>query len=109
MVGEALALFVGVRLLGQPDNPWPSTKNDLLLALDVFAGLGLGWIAWRAGDTAPGLWFWLLLLVALASHGFRDWEYLAKAENAFLFHAPLFVVNNLKLLGLFVSAVSRLL
>jgi hypothetical protein len=109
MVGEALALTVGLRLFGMPASPWGSGKNHLLLVLDILSGLGLAWIAYRSGGATTGPWWWLLWAVALASHGFREWEYLTRAHNAFLFHPPLFVVNNLKLLGLVVSAVSRLL
>jgi hypothetical protein len=107
MVGEALALTVGLHVFGLPRRPWGSTKNYLLVVLDIVSGLGLGWIAWRSGDAGADPWFWLLL--AVASHGFREWEYLTRAHNAFLFHAPLFVVNNAKLLGLLISAASRLL
>jgi hypothetical protein len=109
MVGEAVALTVGVRLLGQPDNPWVSTKNDLLLALDVVGGLGLAWIAWHAGDGPASPWLWPLLVLALATHGYRDWEYLTGAGNAFLGNAALFVVNNVKVLGFLVAGAVRLL
>jgi len=109
MAGEAVALTVGMRLLGGPDNPWVSAKNDLLLALDIIGGLGLAWIAWRAGDGPASPWWWPLWVLALATHGFRDWEYLAGARNAFLGNAPLFVVNNAKLLGLLVAGAVRLL
>jgi len=106
MVSEALALTAGLHVFGLPRRPWGSAKNYLLVMLDIVSGLGLGWIAWRSGDAGAGPWFWLLWAIALGTHSFREWEYLRRAPNAFLFHAPLFVVNNLKLLGLVVAAAS---
>ena len=50
VAGQALALPVGMRLASRGDNPWISVKNDLYLALDIVAGLGLvvGALALRA-------------------------------------------------------------
>jgi hypothetical protein len=45
VAGEALALLVGMHLLNEGDNPWPSLKNDFFLALDIAAGLGLIYLA----------------------------------------------------------------
>jgi hypothetical protein len=50
-----------------------------------------------------------LTAAALLAHGYREWEYLAKARNPFLMDMPLFLVNNLKLLGLLILAVIGLL
>jgi hypothetical protein len=47
MAGEALALLVGMHILSAVDNPWISVKNDLFLALDIVAGLGLLYHAWE--------------------------------------------------------------
>jgi hypothetical protein len=41
MVGDALALLVGMHIPSAGDNPWISVKNDLFLALDIVAGLVL--------------------------------------------------------------------
>ena len=103
MVGEALALLVGMHILSTGDNPWVSVKNDLFLVLDVVAGLGLLYPV-LARRTAPyGLYF--LVGLALLSHGYRVWEYLARAGNPFCANLPLFIVNDLKLAGLLVIAV----
>jgi hypothetical protein len=47
----------------------------------------------------------LLVGLALLTHGYRDWEYVARASNPFCANAPLFVVNNLKLAGLLAAAI----
>jgi hypothetical protein len=103
--GEALALLIGMRVLSQPGNPWISAKNDLLLALDILVGLGLIWLAWRGPSALGSALFWLVTAAGLLSHGFRDWEYLITAANRFLANGPLFVVNNLKLLGFLIVAI----
>ena len=49
--------------------------------------------------------FYFLVGLALLTHGYRVWEYLARASNPFCANAPLFIVNNLKLVDLLVVAV----
>lgn len=49
--------------------------------------------------------FHFLVSLALLTHAYREWEYLARAANPFCANRPLFVVNNLKLIGLLVAAV----
>jgi hypothetical protein len=100
VAGEALALLVGMHLLSKGANAWLSVKNDLFLALDMVAGLDLVYLALaQRGDAWP---YALSSVAALAllTHGYREWEYLAQAANPFCANAPLFVVNNLKLAGL---------
>ena len=101
--GEAFALLVGMHILSASDNPWISVKNDLFLALDIVAGLGLFYLV-LARRTAPYA-FYFLVGLALLTHGYRVWEYLARASNPFCANAPLFIVNNLKLVGLLVIAI----
>jgi hypothetical protein len=45
VAGEALALLVGVRILNKDGHSWISPKNDLFLAIDIVAGVGLGYLA----------------------------------------------------------------
>jgi hypothetical protein len=102
IAGEALALVVGKHVLSPGDNPWVSLKNDLFLGLDVVAGVGLVIVAAsRDGPLAPGI-FYALVFTALVTHGYRDWEVLARASNPFCANAPLYAVNNVKLAGLLV-------
>ena len=105
VASEALALLVGMHFLREGGKAWPSVKNDLFLVLDIAAGLGLVYLALAQRGAAWPYAFYIVVGVALLTHGYREWEYLAGAANAFCANAPLFVVNNLKLLGLVASAV----
>jgi hypothetical protein len=103
MAGEALALLVGMHIPSAGDNPWISVKNDLLLALDIVAGLGVPYLLMGRRGAPYALYF--LVSLAVLTHGYRVWEYLARAGNPFCANLPLFVVNNLKLAGLLFIAV----
>jgi hypothetical protein len=106
VAGEALALAVGMPVLSPGGNPWISLKNDLFLALDVLTGLGLVVVAATNKRVIPSGILYALILISVLAHGYREWEYLAGASNAFCANAPLFVVNNLKLIGLLSIAVA---
>ncbi len=103
MAGEALALLVGMHTLSAGDNPWTSVKNDLFLTLDIVAGLGLLYLVLARRGAPYGLYF--LVGLALLTHGYREWEYLARASNPFCTNLPLFVVNSLKFAGLLAVAI----
>jgi hypothetical protein len=105
IAGEALALLLGMHFLSEGDNGWLSVKNDLFLVLDILAGLGLVYLALAHRGAAWPYAFYIVVGLALLTHGFREWEYLAGAANPFCANCPLFAVNNLKLLGLLASAV----
>jgi hypothetical protein len=104
VAGEALALVAGMHVLSPGDTPWVSLKNDLFLGFDVVAGMGLVILAAsRGGSPAPGL-FYALLFTASITHGYQEWEVLARVGHAFCANAPLFAVNTLKLAGLLLIA-----
>jgi hypothetical protein len=105
VAGEALALLVGMHLLSEGDNAWISAKNDLFLALDIVAGLGLVYLALAHRGAAWPYAFYCLAGLALLTHGYREWEYLIRASNPFCANAPLFVVNTLKPAGLLASTI----
>jgi hypothetical protein len=105
VAGEALALLVGMHLLSESDNAWLSAKNDFFLALDILAGLGLLYLALAHRGPAWPYALYSLAGLALLTHGYREWEYLARAANPFCANLPLFVVNNLKLAGLLAVAI----
>ncbi|MGD8967892.1 MAG: hypothetical protein PVI07_10335 [Anaerolineae bacterium] len=102
IVGEALALVVGMRILSPSGNPWISLKNDLFLGLDVIVGLGLIVLVAMNGRGVPSGLLYGLVFISVVAHGYREWEYLVRAGNAFCANTPLFVLNNLKLIGLLV-------
>ena len=103
MAGEALALLVGIHVLSAGDNPWASIKNNLFLALDIVAGLGLLYLVLARRGAPTALYF--LVGLALLTHGYHEWEYMARASNALGANLPLFVVNSLKLAGLLAVAI----
>jgi len=100
IAGEALALLVGKHSSSQGDDSWISVKNNVFLALDILAGLGLVYLALAQRGAAWTYAFYFLTGLALLTHAYREWEYLAGTDNAFCANTPLFVVNNLKLVGL---------
>ena len=105
ITGEALALLVGMHFFIGNDNPWISFKNDLLIGLDVIAGLGLIAVLLLNEDVFRSNVFYLATFIAVFSHGYREWEFIADSnDNKFCATEPLFVVNNLKLLGLLLIA-----
>lgn len=105
---KRLPFCMGVHFLNEGNNPWLSFKNDLFLGLDIVTGLGLVYVALTDKNFLQSGVFYLLTAVILGSHGFREWEYLARTGNPFCANMPLFVVNNLKLIGALILAVSGL-
>jgi hypothetical protein len=104
VAGEALALAVGMHILSPGGNRWISPKHDLFLVLDVVVGLGLVLVA-AMNRRISGI-LYVLVFLPIVAHGYREWEYLVRYGNAFCANAPLFVLNNLKLIGLLVVAGS---
>lgn len=100
IAGEATALLLGVHVFAGGDNPWISSKNDLLLILDLITGIGMVYLAASDSGFYDSPIFLVLSNVALLTHGYREWEYLGGSPNSFCANLPLFIVNNLKLVGL---------
>lgn len=99
MAGEAVALYSGTHLIGNSNHPWINRKNDLFLGLDVLCGAGIIAMAFIPEQEMPQALRYSLVGAAVLSHGYRDWEYAVNQPNAFCFNLPLFVVNNVKLIG----------
>jgi hypothetical protein len=106
IAGEALALAVGMHILSPADNRWISLKNDLFLGLDVIVGLGLVLVAAVSRRVVPSGILCVLVFSSVVARGYRELEYLIRTGNAFCANAPLFVLNNLKLIGLLAVAAS---
>ena len=107
IAGEALALTMGMYFMGSSQTSWIS-RNTLFLVLDVVVGFGLIYLAFATSDVDTWMIFYLLSVMALITHGYREWEYLADVEHKFCFNMPLFVVNNIKLIGLVIMLVGSL-
>jgi hypothetical protein len=106
--GEALTLLIGMHFLSERPNLWISIKNDFLLLLDLVTALGLFLIVMMNKDVFASNAFYVFALVSLLSHGYRGWEYLACVQNKFCINVPLFIINDLKLLGLLIVLVLNL-
>jgi hypothetical protein len=101
MVGEAIALLIGTLQSGGDAGGWLSLKNGLLLQVDIITGVGLILVALLVKDFLDSPIFYVVMVVAVVTHVFRDWEYVNGAQNVFLANRGLFVVNNVRLVGLF--------
>jgi hypothetical protein len=94
LVGEAAALFIGMRVLSRNSNPWNSHKNSLLLFLDFLCGtILLVSLILRL----PEVIFWIIFILVEVSHAFREYEFLSLREQPFCSNLPLFIVNNVKI------------
>lgn len=100
VAGEAAALAIGMHIIKKSESPWISLKNDLLLAFDVVVGLVLILLAIDAENFPQPLWFPLFVAIGLITHIFRIWEYLAGRNSTFCGNRPLFIINNIKFIGL---------
>jgi len=109
VAGEAAALAIGVHIFKKSESPWISLKNDLLLALDVVVGLTLILLAFDDTNFPQLDWFPVFVTLGLLTHLFRVWEYLAGRRSPFCGNRPLFIVNNLKFIGLLVILVWSIL
>ncbi len=108
---ESIILFIGVRLTAKTGEPWLCVKNNLLVLLDVVAGVALIYFAFvfqRVSLPFTTI-FYALIIVSICTHGYREWEYLAGVENRFFFNLPLFVFNNIRLLGLLAAGCLMLM
>ena len=105
LVGESAVLFIGMRILGKNRSPWIAYKNSLLLILDIFSGtMLLLSIPFRL----PEIVFWIIFMVVVLSHAFREYEYLSLQKEAFCSNLPLFMVNNVKIVLSLSTAVIHL-
>lgn len=105
VTGEATALAIGMHLVKKSKSPWISLKNDLLMALDVVVGLALIFIAFDGGALIQPIWFSIFVLIGLLTHIYRIWENLAGREIPFCGNRSLFILNNIKFIGLLVILV----
>lgn len=99
ILGEAVALAIGLHLLGDHQGRWISRKNDGLLALDGLTGGGILITALvGGGDAVVGAVWALMVLLAILGHIYRQWE--AGHRNLaplFCFNRPLVLLNLVKL------------
>ncbi len=100
MIGATFALLFSTHTLGKQRSPWSLMKNFFLLITDVVIGLIMGLFVISKYGVLSNLDG--VVVFALLTHGYRDWEYLTGISNAFCTNRPLFIVNNAKIIGLLV-------
>lgn len=97
VLGEALALGLGMDLIAGGDNPWVTDSNLILLLTDV--GLG-GLITYFAVASRETDKFAILAATGLMiTHGYRAVEYFLGTANPFCANIWLFLLNDLKLIA----------
>jgi hypothetical protein len=102
ILGEALALLVGMHILSEHGNPWISFQNDFLLGVDIVTGSALMYLAMVNGRIDQSNLAYFAVTLAFLAHAYREWEYLIKSPTRFCINSPLFMFNNVKLIGLVV-------
>jgi hypothetical protein len=105
LVGEAVALFIGMHVLSKKHNSWISNKNSLLLILDIGCGTML---LISVLVKIPEVFFWLIFIMVVLSHSFREYEYLSLQKQPFCSNLPLFIANNVKMVLSLSTAVIHL-
>jgi len=100
VLGEALALCIGMHLLSKGDNTWISSKNDILLGLDIVSSVALLYLTLSDKQFYMRNLTYCIAGISLLTHAFRTIEYFGADKNQFCANVPLMVVNNVKLIGL---------
>jgi hypothetical protein len=98
ITGEALALFIGMYFVNKK-REWFITRNIVFISLDVVTGIGIFYLS-ISGKPVSNIIFSELVIAAAVAHLLRSVEYFSKRKIKFCFNIPLFVVNNIKLIGL---------
>ena len=103
VVGEALALTIGILIVGRAREPWVTAPNVLLLATDILLGALV--LCLLALGRVRSTWSIVAIVLLALTHAARDLELLFGAAHPFCFNTPLLIVNNAKLAGAVVAVV----
>ena len=106
LVGEAVALYVGMSGGGVGASAWLST-NQLFLLGDVIFGIVMIAASLRPGDQRLTVTLYVAALYVLLTHLLRTFQYLSGRPDPFAFNPALFWVNNLKAVGALLVIVLR--
>ena len=99
MIGEAFALLVGSLIIPSKTSNWLNKKNAIFLILDILVAVFI--LAALPSMHYFDIEIFLLLLgIGLATHFYRTYQYYTKEQKKFCDNLPLFIVNNVKILGL---------
>jgi 4-hydroxybenzoate polyprenyltransferase len=65
----------------------------------------LGFALFLIERKADPIYFYVILLTIILTHIYREYEYVSLKEAKFCFNLPLFILNNIKLMGLFAMGI----
>lgn len=93
--GESALLLFG--MMYPSIAPWSTAKNVALALTDIGLGALLAFLALFGGSHALGWLFCGAVGVLLATHSFREVEFLAGSGKRFAMNVGLFVFNNVRI------------
>ncbi len=97
VIGEALALIIGMNLSGSEGKEWLSLKNSFLLIIDIIMGLLAFIFILIDSKRKFSILVIVILTIICATHFYREIEYFLNVSNKFCINLPLFIFNSLKL------------
>ncbi|MFX1254207.1 MAG: hypothetical protein ACFFCZ_21525 [Promethearchaeota archaeon] len=84
ILGEALALFVGMNVLSPKGNEWANWKNNILLGIDIITGIALLYFyIFKRLDSPETILFYIFLGILLISHSYRTIEFFSDQISKF--------------------------
>jgi len=97
LLGQVLALYIGVYMVGKGKSSWNSLKNRRYLWADGVCGAVI-LLASLLVDVNWAMFALIgIILPAIVFHFRRTFHYLMKSTNPFCANKALFMVNNLKM------------
>ena len=98
VIGEALALIIGMNLSGSEGKEWLSLKNSFLLIIDIAMGLLALILIFMNSKKKLLIFIIIVVIIICVSHFYREIEYFLIISNKFCINLPLFIFNSLKLI-----------
>lgn len=98
LAGEAIFLLIGMNFT-EENNRWATPKNNWLALSDLLTGLGMIYQAQNNQELYDSQTLYFYSSLSTLTHTYRECEYFKDKENKFCTNMPLFVMNNIKLLG----------
>ncbi|MBN1216917.1 MAG: hypothetical protein JXA99_15935 [Candidatus Lokiarchaeota archaeon] len=96
IIGEVLALTIGMHLSFKENSNWFTFKNYLILSIDIIMGFILIIYTLKDSDNNYLIYIIVVSLIIIISHLYRDIEYFYNISDKFYFNIQLLIVNNLK-------------
>lgn len=99
LLGEALALLLGMFFLSSNGSEWLTTANITLLSLDLVTGVLVFTLAFKRDQKRIFLLLFFILATIVGSHIYRNIDFAINSSTAFAFNVTLLIVNNVKLIA----------